>query len=229
MDTTDNVVSSVSAIDKAIAAAKARKAAKAGTSSSLTPAAEKPAKTKDKSAKVEVATKKPSGRARISDEERARRVKQLEDERVARKAAKLQAKLDKQAAAEANKRPAHMTKVEKAAASLPGLGDLELSAFNEITTNFTASQITALAAHLEHFNRVEATKRAADTKLEAGMTVKIVSGLPKYVGRTATVVKAQRIRCYVQVEGVDKDLYCFTSDVVPVEVTSDLADTGTEG
>ena len=99
--------------------------------------------------------------------------------------------------------------------------------FNEVTTNFSAEQITALALHLQHFNRVKATERALNQKIEAGMSVRIIGGDPKYIGMTGTVSKAQRIRCYVEVPGIKKPVYLFTSDVEPSREAP--AATGTDG
>jgi hypothetical protein len=46
------------------------------------------------------------------------------------------------------------------------------------------------------------------------------------VGQTGTVSKAQRIRCYVEIPGVNKPVYLFTSDV---ETISEIVATGTNG
>ena len=207
---TDNLNTKLSAIDKALAAAKARKAAKEGT-------------TDQESTEVSVATPK----AKISDAEKAQRLAdraakqaQLKAEREARKAEK--------AAAKASGKPAHMKKIDRAASKLPSLNGSALFTFNEITTNFSAEQINAISLHLQHFNRVKSTERALGQKLEAGMSVKIVSGDPKYVGMTGTVSKAQRIRCYVTVPGMKRDVYCFTSDV-ELQRQTVQASTGTEG
>jgi hypothetical protein len=56
-------------------------------------------------------------------------------------------------------------------------------------------------------------RAGASNKVEAGNTVTIISGDARYVGKTGTVSKAQRIRCYVEIPGVSKPVYLFTSDV----------------
>jgi hypothetical protein len=43
---------------------------------------------------------------------------------------------------------------------------------------------------------------------------------------TGSVTKAQRIRCYVTVPGVKREVYCFTSDIEVLEATQAL--TGTD-
>ena len=149
---------------------------------------------------------------------RAARQAQLKAEREARKAAKAN---DRQTG-----KPAHMKKVERAASKLPVLNDQMQLTFNEVTTNFSAEQITALALHLQHFNRVKATERALSQKVETGTSVRIIGGDPKFIGMTGTVSLARRIRCFVEVPGVKKPVYLFTSDV---EVLASVAATGTDG
>jgi hypothetical protein len=197
----------VSEIDKALNAAKARSAAKKGTAAST----EKPARA-PKPAKEPSAPKRP----RLTDEEKAARASAKSTEQAAKKAARLEARAAKQAARAANRAPAHLKKVDKAAERLPRLTDQAQLEFNSITASFGRDQVAALAAHLSHFNRVQATTRALDQRLTAGMQVRIVSGDPRFVGQVGTVVKSQRIRCYIEVTGAKKPLYCFTSDVTPI-------------
>ena len=85
-----------------------------------------------------------------------------------------------------------------------------------------------LALHLQHFNRVKATERALGQRVVQGTSVRIVAGDPRFIGLSGTVVKAQRIRCYVEVPGIKKPVYLFTSDV-EVQSTSAQASTGTDG
>lgn len=208
----------ISAIDKAIAAAQARKAAKAAGGMVSTndignfelPMA-KSKVTKERAPKVTAEQRA----AKNAEREVARNQRKAERDaqRTARKAEK--------EATRGGKTP-HMSKVEKAAAGLPALdSSIELT-FNEITANFTAAQISALAAHLQHFNRVKATERALNRTLQAGDTVRIVSGAAKFIGMVGTVSKAQRIRCYVEVPGVRKPIYLFTSDVELSESNEEL-------
>lgn len=197
----------ISEIDKLIAAAKARKAAKAAlkgetseVSDDATPAD-----------KAEAKEKRAAQRA----EDKAKR----EAERAERKAAKAASKADK---------TAHMLKVNKAASRLPELEPSAALILSEATANLSAAQVAALALHLQHFNRAKATERALSSRIEAGAHVTIVGGDPRFIGRTGTVTKAQRIRCYVSVEGHDKPIYLFTSDVALAAV-AEAAATGTEG
>ena len=204
MDTnnTQDLNTKLSAIDKALAAAKARKAAKESSPES-------------EQSDVNVTKSAPDKAEKIAAREAKRA--QMAKEREERRAAK---------AAEA-KGPAHMKKIDRAASRLPVLSDPAQLLFNEATTNFSAEQITAISLHLQHFNRVKATERALGQKVQVGQTVKIIAGDPKFVGMTGTVSKSQRIRCYVTVPGVKRDVYCFTSDVEPQAAAQ--ASTGTEG
>lgn len=193
-----NLDTKLSAIDKALAAAKARKAAKDGPSADSSPV---------KEPKVKKETQPDFAKAQRSEALKAAREAakaQREAERAVRRANK-----------DANpKGPVHMKKVAKAAEKLPPLGSESAERiFNEITVNFGAAVISALALHLQHFNRTKATERALGQKVEAGARVNIVSGDPRYIGMTGTVDRAQRIRCYVNVPGVRKPVYLFTSDV----------------
>lgn len=205
----DNLNNKLSAIDKALAAAKARKAAKEGSTSQES---------------GEVAVSAPA--TKVSDEEKAQKLAaraakqaQLKAEREARRVEK--------AATKAASKPAHMKKIDRAAGKLPMLNCAAQILFNEAITNFSAEQINAISQHLLHFNRVKSTERALSQKVESGTTVKIIAGDSRYVGMTGTVSKAQRIRCYVTVPGVKRDVYCFTSDVEIVATTQ--SSTGTEG
>lgn len=200
----------LSAIDAAINKAKANKDRRAETEG--TPL--------DSTSTEATATKRP----RLSDSEKIERQAKRDSDRTARKAERASAREAKRAERDANKVPAHMAKVTKAATKLPALNENAQVMFNDITSNFGRDQINAISLHLAHFNRVKATERALNQKLEAGMAVRIVSGDPKFVGLEGTVAKAQRIRAYVNVEGSKKPIYVFTSDV---EVISAEQATGT--
>lgn len=200
----------VSKIDQAIANARARKAAKDSGGNTNTPA---------KTPRAEQADAAPK-RPRLTDEEKAAKKAKQDAEREERKAAKEAERAQKKADRETNKRTPHMSKVEKAANRLPTLNTQAQTTFNEITANFSRDQVAALALHLQHFNRVKATERALGQAIEAGMSVTIIGGDSRFIGQTGTVVKAQRIRCYVEVPGAKKPVYLFTSDVEPAAASA---------
>lgn len=193
---------SVSEIDKALAAAKARKAAKTGTAGEASP----------KEPKQPKAPKEPK-RPRLTDEDKAARIAARDAERATRKAERDIARAAKLEARNANKQPAHMRKVLKAAEKLGALTQTAQVIFDDATANLPAAQVAILSLHLQHFNRVKATERARVSAIEAGQTVNIIGGDPRFIGKSGTVTKAQRIRCYVAVEGFNKPIYLFTSDV----------------
>ena len=188
----------LSAIDKALNAAKNKKALKNGEAPVAASAGEGAAP---------VSTKRP----KLSDEDKKARDEKRAAERAEAKAKRDAEREQKRAAKAANAKPAHMSKVDKAAAKLPAMNDDAKTEFDRITCNFSASQIAAIAEHLQHFNRTKATERALTQKLTEGSVV--VSGDPKYVGKSGTVSKAQRIRCYVEIAGIAKPVYLYTSDV----------------
>jgi len=216
------------AIDAAISAAKARKAAKNNPESTeaSTPGEKPERKARIVGPKAEKPVKEPK-RPRLTDEEKAARKATKDAERDAKKAVRTAARAEKLAAKASGKKPAHMEKVLKAAARLPGMSEQACRFLDEVTVNLSASDLTGLALHIQHFNRVKATERALSQKVGAGDTVRIVSGDPRFVGMTGTVSKAQRIRCYVEVPGAKKPVYLFTSDVEVISVAP--AATGTNG
>lgn len=154
---------------------------------------------------------------KLSAEERSLRKQQINQERELRKKITLEKKGGK---------TIHMSKVEKAAARLPQLNSTAETAYTDIITNFSAAQVSAIALHLQHYNRLKSTELALQSRIEAGMTVKISGGDPRFIGCTGTVTEARRIRCFVNVPGTKKPVYCFTSDVAPIAIH---AATGTDG
>jgi len=210
---TNDMNTKLSAIDKALAIAKARKEAK-GESAEIPTA--KPPKPKAERIKLDGATK--AAAKSVKEEARKQRQALLKQQRLERRTARL--------AERAKAKTPHMKKIEKAAAALPDMSPATQLTFNEVTTNLSAAQINALTLHLQHFNRVKATERALNQKLEVGQQVRIIGGPTKHVGKMATVSKAQRIRCFVSIPGIHKPVYLFTSDVELVEQTATA--TGTD-
>lgn len=194
----------IMAIDRAIEAARARKSARDGTAG---------ARATPEAPKEPNAPKRP----RLTDEEKAARKAARDAERAAKRAEREAARAARRAAREAERRTPHMRKVEKAASRLPPLSAEAEVAFNDITANFSAAMVSAIAAHLTHFNRVKATERALGRTFNAGDVVRIVGGDPRFVGQVGEVFKAQRIRCYVTVPGAKRPVYLFTSDIELVE------------
>ena len=223
MQTITESTTKLSAIDKALAAAKARAAAKASIDGDNQPievtTKEKPAK--EPKAKKETQPNFAKAQKKEAEAVLRAEAKRIRDaEREARKAAK--------ATAGDSKKSAHMKKVEKAGAKLPALQASAETLFNEITTNLSRVQVAMLALHLQHFNRVKATEMAAGRSYKQGQAVRITGGDPKYLGLQGTIESARPLRCFVNVPGVRKPVYLFTSDIEPV-AEEPLAATGTEG
>ena len=209
----------ISAIDAAIAKATERKAKKAADPANVA-VAEKPAKV----AREKVAKVGPT------DVEREAKKAEILADRAKRKVEKAVVREAKLAEKMAGKKPAHMSKVLKAAEKLPTLSEAGQRFLNEVTANLSRADVAGLAFHLQHFNRVQATERALSTKLEAGDAVTIVGGDPRFIGKSGIVEKAQRIRCYVNLEGHTKPCYLFTSDVEKVAAVAEVeTSTGTDG
>lgn len=226
---------SISMIDKAIAAANARKAAKAalngegGSAPAMgtKQASSKVGNTQTDEAKAEAKRAKDAERALKREQlnkERAERQEKRKTEREAKKAERM--------TKQSSKVP-HMGKVEKAGARLPELTPAAQELINEATANFTATQLAAIALHIQHFNRTKATERAlSGPELTEGTIVKIIAGDPKFIGMVGFLSKVQRIRCYVSVDGIDRDIYLFRSDVEAVDVPANtvpvMEEEGTE-
>lgn len=145
--------------------------------------------------------------AKKTDEEKAAETLAKETKRVAREAERAANK-----AAKANREPAHMAKVNKAAAKLPSLTSEAEAILNEVFNQLDASAITAFIANVQHRLRAAATAASAGVKLEVGQTVRILGGDARYLGQLATVTSAQRIRVVVETEA-GKSVYLLNSDV----------------
>lgn len=219
----------VSEIDKAIAAAQARKNAKASMGEAA------PRATKERGLPTEPAEPK---RPKQTEEEKAAATAAREVERAARKAKRDEERAAKVAERNAARQPAHMKKVSKAAEKLGTLGPEAQILFNEATAQLPAAELATLALYIQHFNRVSATERALSVEIKAGMSVQVISGDPRFVGMTGTVVKAQRIRCYVNIPGAnnrpvpgtdESGIYFFTSDVQAIVAAEDAEEAQAAG
>lgn len=207
----------LSAIDKALAAAKARKAARtATTADDSAPADAAPA-----------AKKEPT----LTLEERAAAKMKRDEERAARKAAAAE-KLAADAAARAEKKaaraakkaaiadasgrgPAHMKKVDRARSKLPALNEGAAERFNDAVSALTIPQIEALGQHLLVQARALKTLRANTAQpLPMGATVRITGGDPKFIGMVGTVFHTQRLHAKVRVPelGDKKHVYIYTGE-----------------
>lgn len=211
----------LSAIDRALAAAKARKAAKeaAGIEPEVTaaPKAKKVPAPKAPKVKAEklvdpTVLEARAAKAAARAEAKAAKLAQFEADRAARKAAR-EAKAAARAATKTVVVPAHLKKVERAKAKLPQLNEEMQKEFNGIISNFGLPQLEALAMHLQLHTRTEKTLRATKGgPLPLGATVTIIGGDPRFIGKTGTVVTSQKLRATVAVEGAKKPVYIYTSE-----------------
>lgn len=214
--TTEN---SVTAIDKAINEAKARKAAK------VRPVVDD----------VEKAAKKAE-REKERAEAKAKRDAERENKK-AEKASKKAMGGEQSAKKRAEKIP-HLAKIKRAEELLPTLSEDLAVQFNEFVSLNKIPDVLAFAAHLTHFVRLQQTLKAStdDIVITENSKVRIIAGDPKYIGQEGIVASMKRIRCYVELAD-GKQVYCFTSDVEPIidEQTENVDDsnedvaTGTDG
>lgn len=185
----------ISAIDKALAAAKARRAAKEAAGA-LEPSASE-ARGTAVSAPAFAAQQKKEALALARETARAAREAAREAKRSSR----------------APKGETHMKKVKRAEERLPSLSEAAQALFNQSTVSLPAAELSALALHIQHYNRARATERAVSAEVKVGTQVRIIGGDPRFVGKTGPITKVQRIRCFVEIPGREKPVYLFTSDV----------------
>jgi hypothetical protein len=230
MQTNSQPSNKMSAIDRALAAAKARKSQRiaSGEEAAETPVAAKPAKEPKAPKTPKVKEPKANDEAREASRQQrdAERVERLAakaaklaaeaEAKAAAKAAREAAKAEKRAVKEAEKavkKPAHMKKVERARAKCPALNEAAALLFGDITSNLSAQQIDALAQHLVVHNRAMQTIRACQSaQLPMGATVRITGGDPKFVGMVGEVVHTQKLRAKVAVPGITKPVYIYTGE-----------------
>lgn len=211
-----NGTNKLSAIDRALAAAQARKALKVNTDTDMASAPVVKPKVKDKP-KVDSVDKvaEKAAKEALREASRLERAKEREERRAAKEADK------------ANKGTAHMKKVARAASKLPQLSDPARTILDEISTNLGRVDQAALALHIQHFIRVKATEMSSGRRYQNGQRVRIVAGDLKYIGAIGTIESARPLRCFVNVPGAKKPIYVFTSELEPVEDAA--VRTGTEG
>lgn len=157
------------------------------------------------------------------DEEREakRLARQAEIERLrAERKAERDKKREEKLASAIDRGPAHISKVEKAAANLPPMNEDTQLIFDE-AKKLRPTDIEVLAAHLAFEARKTATIAASTSNLKVGQQVTIIGGQPRYIGQSGTVTKVQRIRCFVQLDSNGKEIYLFTSNVVPVATAAE--------
>lgn len=221
------------AIERALAAAKARKAAKAsedtGDLEKVEASEDGETQTTPTPKKAKDTDEAKAARKAERDAERAKRAEEKASKELAAAAAKAEkaaareaAKAEK-AAAKADKKPAHMKKVEKARAKLPPMAESMTALFDEVTTNYGAGSIEVFAQHILVQARALRTMRACQaTQLPLGATVRITGGEPKFVGSVGKVVHSQKLRAKVEVSGVKNPVYIYTgeAEVVPSEAAA---------
>lgn len=197
----DNQQNNLTAIERALAAAKARKAAREGMEgsdfASTTEAISAPRAPKSPRREIDLADLEARAAAKAQrDEERARRKSERD-------------------AASAQKGPSHMKKVDRARSKLPPLSSAAEALFTNAVDggNLSIGQIDALAQHLLVKAREMRTLRAVNSsQLPMGAKVRITGGDPKFIGAIGTVVHTQKLRAKVSVDGVKSPVYIYTGE-----------------
>jgi hypothetical protein len=214
----------LSAIDKAIAMAKLRQAAKAQANGNVAAKDSQSAETvpapKVKKEKV-VKTNEDKATTKADRENtKAQREAQRAADKAARDVARALKKADRaevKATKNADKPQAHMSKVEKAGAKLPQMDNKTEGTFDTVCrSNLNEGQITVLIAHLAHMNRVRQTVNSHSVKLVEGQLVEIMSSDrdARLIGMKGHITQVRKIRVLVDI-GRKNPAYLFTSDVRP--------------
>ena len=236
----------LNAIQRAMALAKARKAAKEAAGIDTAPVTTEPeAKpTKAKKAKAEPAPKADSA----TDEAAIKRAEQLANrealkakmaaERDARKAA-AETKLAEIAAAKelkateraakkaerevakatklAAKVPAHVKKAIAARAKLPALSEDAQKFHDDIVGLFSPAQVAAIAAHLALTGRFAAVATPVATTFEVGTVVKVTACAANPKAVGLQGRVTKSSKLRTFVDcGLTREAYCFTADLVAV-------------
>lgn len=211
----------LSAIDRALAAAKARKAAKeaAGLEPevTVTPKTKKDPAAKASKIKVEKVVDPALAAARAAKvvarvEARGSKLAQFEAARAERRAAR-DVKSLARAATLAVVIPAHLKKVERAKAKLPQLNEKMQALVDNIVSSFSLHQLDTMVMHMQLHARAEKTRLASKGgALPIGASVTIFGGDPRYIGKAGTVVTSRKLRATVAVDGAKKPVYIYTSE-----------------
>ena len=122
------------------------------------------------------------------------------------------------------KAAASSTKLEKARAKLSLLTEKQEETIAQLKSEYSLPEILQLIEHLQfHTREVGLTKAMSSAApINVGDKVEIIDGTPHYVGRVGIVIKSQRIRCYVQLDDVEKPVYLYTTDVKHYEEKEDV-------
>jgi hypothetical protein len=206
----DNTETQVTELDRALAAAKARRnALNAKVDIALKPKAQvEPLTPEQKVARK--AERKAISEARKVKSEAARTEKRAL--REAKRAAKVAAVGDA---------PKRSSKLERAASRLPELDEVTASVLSS-TTELTRKQLVALAEHISYRAREIGTVSAKEVAVELKVGDLVNINLPGYEGVVGTLDKVQHIRCYVRVPNEKKPVYLFKTDVTPVTETIEV-------
>lgn len=204
------------AIERALAAAKARRAAKAAQDTGDVE------KVEDGLPKGTIKAQRPTEEDRVAAKTKREAERTARAAERAEKLAALLAAKEKRAAERAEKKaavvkegrqPAHMKKVDRARAKLPQLAAAAEETFAQVTSSMDIAQIEALAQHLLVQARAMRTTRALQTApIPLGSAVTIVGGDPKFIGSAGKVVHSQKLRLKVQVEGVKNPVYLYAGE-----------------
>lgn len=211
--TSNNQFKQLTAIDRALAAAKARKAAKDSSNDSSAGKQDFTSIAKLDTESTQTPPRTPRADTAAREAKQAQLKQEREERRQAREAKKAERASQRETDLSTRKNNAHMKKVETAKLRLPIMDAPSETAYNELINKLTDQQLCTLAEHLRFKARLTSTKSAPTTALAVGTRVRITNGEGRYIGLVGTVTKSQRLRSFVSVPKYRRDAYVFTSDL----------------
>lgn len=90
----------------------------------------------------------------------------------------------------------------------------------EMFSSLSLSEMSLVSERLSLLSQISSVTAAKDANVGSnicvGTVVEVIGGAAKYVGATGVVTEKKRIRCFVQLDNLDKIVYFYTSDVKEV-------------
>jgi len=139
-----------------------------------------------------------------------------DEKRKAKKALAAQKKLDKEAKRvekQAQKAKKNLTLSADAEAAFDALGTLSLS---------DLAGVHVMLGKMIKEKSVAVAKADSADLAEAGDRVEVIGG--EHIGETGIVTEARRVRCFVKVDGSDKQLYLYRAHVKTLDISNAKAE-----
>jgi len=165
--------------------------------------------------------------AKLAEREAAKAKKQAEKE-AAKEAKRLEREAKKAAKVQEETKVPHMAKIEKAAEKLPELNEQEGEVW-VLANQLDCVSLSKVMAHLELKYKALSTETSVGMKFDVGSTVQFVAGNSDRLGKIGVIVESKRIHARVIVAETEKEVACYLSDLMTVEVQTEEESEVSEG